>query len=443
MLKKLSNYGGEASVAFLRLCSIAVGPIAALAIATRMTPVEQGYYYSFVSILGARVAFDAGVAQVIINTAGQEGRSLSVSRSGGISGPQAAIAAMRDVFRFALWWYAGAAAAMMLFVGVGGYVFFAGAPTQGVNWQAPWILFVVMGSIDFSLLGFWTILEGLNKIVYVYVFKSIKTASSVLALAVIVFSGGGLWSVVGYMAAAIALNVTLILFWRPVFVFLSKKAGGVLSWRKSIWPFQWRMAVSWASGYLGQPLFVPILFRLESAVAAGKVGMTLAVLNVASGLAQSVIDAKIPYFCGLIAEGRRRELETQFVRRGAFSILLYGAIVVCGVIAILILDAIGIRFSARIVGWTVFALFATAIAVNQIVNIEANYMRCHRSEPMMWPSVIGGILTMAMTVFMAGRFGSAGVAAGYVGMTVFFGLMVATAVLIRFRRKQAAASAGN
>jgi len=435
MIRRVAQYSGELSVALLRISSIAVGPITALAIASRLSLVEQGYYFSFVSILAARAVFDAGVAQVIVNTTGQEGSSLAVDRKSGVSGPADAVASVRDIFHFAIGWYGAAAVAMLLFVGAGGYAFFASSAHADVNWQWPWIFFVVLGSIDFALQAFWTLLEGLNQIVHIYLMRSVKAIASVLALASIIFLNGGLWSVVGYMAAAVVVNLVLIFSWRALFTFLAKASGGSLSWRQAIWPFQWRMAVSWAGGYLAIPLFVPIVFRVTGPAAAGKVGMTMAIVTAAASLSQSVIDAKVPYFCGVIAARQWNELDRRFFRRGMVSILLFLATLAAGVIAILVFEMLGIHFTSRIVSWPIFALFAGGALVNQVISLEAIYMRCHRREPMMWPSIIGGLIAAPATYILVVHFGGAGVGISYLGLSMFFGLPVATTILIVIRSR--------
>ncbi len=428
------KYSGELAVAVMRLSSIAVGPLAALAVASRLSLVEQGYYYTFVSILAARAAFDAGVAQVIVNTTGQERGDLVVDRKAGLIGSTEALSGVRDVFHFALMWYSIAAVAMLAVVGGVGYYFFSSGPPTDVAWQWPWISFVLLGCLDFAGLGIWAVLEGLNEIVHVYVMRSIKTFASVFALAGLIFAGAGLWGVVGFMAATVAVDAVLIITRRRVLSTLAKAAGGALQWRKDIWPFQWRMAVSWVGGYLAVPLFVPMLFRTNGAAEAGRVGMTMAVLNAATSLAQAVIDAKVPFFCGLIASKSWRELDIWYLRRTLVSLALLVIGQIAAVLVILLLERLGVNFTARIVAWPVFAVFAGATAGSYVVQLEATYLRCHRQEPLMWMSVICGLLMAPVTYFMAKTMGGGGVGLGFLLVTLLYSLPVATWILIRSRK---------
>ena len=46
---------------------------------------------------------------------------------------------------------------------------------------------------------------------------------------------------------------------------------------------QWKIAISWTSGYLAFQLFTPLLFRYQNATVAGQMGMTIYISNIALG----------------------------------------------------------------------------------------------------------------------------------------------------------------
>lgn len=48
---------------------------------------------------------------------------------------------------------------------------------------------------------------------------------------------------------------------------------------KEIFPYQWKIAISWISGYFIFQTFTPVLFATEGAIVAGQMGMTLQALN--------------------------------------------------------------------------------------------------------------------------------------------------------------------
>lgn len=436
MLKIIERFRGELSVAIMRVSNIAMAPLAALAIATSMSPEQQGYYFSFVAILTARYLFEAGVSQVVVTTVGQVRGSVQVLDSRNITGCSSSLSAVHDIFKFSLIWYSLAAIFMLFVVGGAGYVFFDSENHSGVNWVWPWVFYITLGCVDFATLGFWATLEGLDGIAPVYLFRALKAIASVLVLALIVSLGGGLWGVVGFQAVSVLVNFCFIIRWRRTFLLIFRHIGGVLDWRTAIWPFQWRLAVSWAiGGYITVPLFVPVLFHTSGAIEAGRVGMTLAIMGAAASLGQSAMDAKVPHFCSLIAAGRWVELDREFFRRGVASLLVFLGALICGVLAIIGFDFLGVNFGSRIVSWPIFVIFAFGALLNLVIAMEANYLRWHRREPLMLVSVINGLFTLAATVILAKHYGSKGVAAGYFGVAAVFFFPATTVGWLVLRRR--------
>ncbi|WP_431243073.1 hypothetical protein ACQ9BO_26135 [Flavobacterium sp. P21] len=85
-----------------------------------------------------------------------------------------------------------------------------------------------------------------------------------------------------------------------------------INYRLEIFPFQWKIALSWISGYFIFQLFNPVLFATEGAVVAGQMGMTLTVLNSIFSLAFSWISTKVPVFSSLIAQKNYKDLDALF-----------------------------------------------------------------------------------------------------------------------------------
>ena len=111
-----------------------------------------------------------------------------------------------------------------------------------------------------------------------------------------------------------------------------KTAGRHISWKTEIWPFQWRIAISWISGY-----FVlsehsnPFLFAFKGPVAAGQMGMSLSFANSLMVIAMAWVSTKAAPFGALIA--RFRELDTTFFRslRQSIGVAALGAVVIWSV----------------------------------------------------------------------------------------------------------------
>jgi O-antigen/teichoic acid export membrane protein len=62
------------------------------------------------------------------------------------------------------------------------------------------------------------------------------------------------------------------------------------------------------------------------------------------------------------------------------------------------------------------------------------YLRAHKREPMMLPSLIGGILAGLSTWVLGEKYGPTGAAAGFLALGIFFVLPVTAAVFISCKR---------
>jgi len=77
-------------------------------------------------------------------------------------------------------------------------------------------------------------------------------------------------TVVSVSAAALAAD------YRPLFADLlhADARAGDFSWRREMWPLQWRMALSWLASYFSMRTFNLFLFDFEGAEAAARFGMS-------------------------------------------------------------------------------------------------------------------------------------------------------------------------
>src|SRR5258708_654935 len=81
------------------------GPLTALAIAWHFSPLLQGYYYTFRSLLAAQVLVELGLGQVLIQFASHEWAHLQFDSKGRIVGDGHALVRLASLGRFAASWY--------------------------------------------------------------------------------------------------------------------------------------------------------------------------------------------------------------------------------------------------------------------------------------------------------------------------------------------------
>jgi O-antigen/teichoic acid export membrane protein len=70
-----------------------------------------------------------------------------------------------------------------------------------------------------------------------------------------------------------------------------------------------------------------------------------------------------------------------------------------------------------------------------MISDMAFYLRAHKKEPMMIPSLIGAILAGASTWFLGAAYGPTGAAAGFLALVIVWGLPSCYVVFAHCRKK--------
>ena len=217
---------------------------------------------------------------------------------------------------------------------------------------------------------------------------------------------------------------------------LTYHSGGIaINWWDEVWPMQWRIALSWASGFFIFQLFNPVLFVYFGAVVAGRMGMTLALTGAVTTLAIAWINTTAPTFGQLIARRDFISLDRLFSKTVLRATLaaIGGGVVLYG--TVLLLWTWKTPLSKRLLEPLPFALFTIVAVINVVIYAEASYLRAHKEEPFLWNSVIGGALTALSTYYLGRAFGVIGMAAGYFALAAVVGLGWGTWVFVAKRRE--------
>ncbi|MFA5101315.1 MAG: TIGR04372 family glycosyltransferase, partial [Candidatus Omnitrophota bacterium] len=399
-----------------RVWSVIAGPVTALLIAYRFTPEYQGFYYTFGSLLALQVFVELGLGTVIIQFASHEWSKLHFEADGSISGDKDALSRLVSLARITTRWYATGGFAVALGLGIGGYIFFSKSSGLSVDWQLPWVSLCVLSGISICFIPVWSLLEGCNQISAVYTYRFMQGVVSSAAIWVSILAGVRLWAASASVAAILVCSVIFLRSRYWVFIkalLFTEPAHSRLNWRKEILPMQWRIALSWISGYFVASLFTPVLFRYHGPVVAGQFGMTWSVIGAIGGVAGSWLNPRVPQFGMLIARKEYKKLDQIFWRTTKiFSVIaLVMAVIVW--ICVFVLYSSGHSLSLRILPPIPTGLFLIAQVLTILSLPLSAYLRAHKKEPLIWLSLGFGVL-MAFAIFVFGRrYGVSGMALSY------------------------------
>ncbi len=365
---------------------------------------------------------------------------MTIHDDGTVSGDTARTNRLNELVRLLSRWYTFAALLFFVLVGGAGWSLFVfkGGDLTEEQWGVIWVPLVFFTSINLFLSPRLAFIEGTGQVGAVARLRLMQSMVGYGVMWALLLVGTGLWAAVAVPAVgAIGTSVWL------------RRRGGMsrqpstakfqdlesISWRRDIFPLQWRIAVSWACGYVIFNLFTPIVFASHGAVEAGRLGMALTVFSAITTLGLSWINAKTPNFTMHISRGESEVLNRLFKAVASRSIVA----IALPSFVLVTLVAIGNHYDIvvlnRIAPADTLFWVACAATVNGGINAAAVYMRAHREEPML-PISLASAFCVAIVVFTL-RHDIARMMMGYAVVSTFVSLPWTIKCFVRYYSKHA------
>lgn len=277
-----------------RVINIASGLLCLIIVAGAYDSLAAGRIYTLISLAGAATLFELGLSMLVLQRASQVTRESSWNPLDPAQSHEL-ITPFMGHYLVLICGQALLLLAVLLPVGLWVIVGVFKEPFVSLG------VFAWLGACFVMALGLPTALvlsalEGLGQLVVVAKVRAGQALASLLALNLPLFLG------VGYPAVAIQLACALAVGWLALWAF----NGPLVKWilqhvrlqfvsarAKLDWPFQWRLSLSFLSGYFSNQAWV-VAISLTGAVAlAGHVAMTLQVLTAVVGFAMTPIAARL------------------------------------------------------------------------------------------------------------------------------------------------------
>jgi len=445
-MRQTIGLDGAVAYTFLaRLASILGSTGMVLLVVRFLTPVEQGYYYTLLSLVSLQLVFELGFSFVIQQLAAHECVHLELHKDGSVGGDGVAHARLASVLQLTVRWYTAAAVVMGLILAPLGMVFFArhaAAGTEQVAWQGPWLAAVAASMAGLWCAPFYSFIEGCGQMRAVAAMRFRQAIATSVFAWVPMLLHHGLYSpalaIVGYFGTGLVFLATR----RRLLVGLLRHPAGEaeIHWSREVWPFQWQIAVSWMCSYFTVQIFIPIVFALRGAVEAGQMGMSISITGYMSVLALAWTSTKTTPFGRMIARREFEELDRLFLRTLGQSLTAFALIELAACGGVALLPAVAPRFAARMVSPQLFAVLVLAAGASCAVQSLAVLLRSFKREPFLVQSLIVAALTLSLGAPAAARWGNAGAALSYLVATAAVGLPIAGAIFTRARREYLAMS---
>jgi hypothetical protein len=391
-------------------------PITLFLTVTFLDQTEQGYFYTFGSIVGLQMFFELGLGTVTLQASSHEAAHLHWLPDGTLGGDAAAKSRLGSLLSLSACWYGIVAAVLFAILLPAGWAFFAAHDDAGIGWRLPWTWTVLVTTAGLLTTPPYMLIAGCGRVADMVRATAVQKVATNCIQWLALAGGAALLSWPAAQTVGFAVLAGWI-FWQswPAFRDLLRQSadGPRVNWWREVWPFQWRVAVSAPFVYLTSYIFPVVLFARDpelGPVEAGKMGISLAVMNVLISATTAWIGVRMPMFGHLIARREWATLDRVFRRVFVQSTLLAVAGAASGYAILVVLQRYGYRLGTRMLPpWPLALLLANAV-VAHMVQALASYLRAHKRDPFYGLFITFG-LAMAAAVFTVGRlYGPVGMA---------------------------------
>jgi O-antigen/teichoic acid export membrane protein len=409
----------------VRLWQFLAGPLTIWLIGSRFTDAEQGYFYTFSSLLATQSFFELGLQGVLVNLTSHEwARGTPVSGTSGTSQEMEfneQQTRLASLLRLTTRWYSICAVAFAAIIGPAGFFMLRAHGSTGL-WELPWCVLVPLTAIALWLAPLTSFLIGCNQVATVSKFRLCQAVIGNLAVWGAIASGAGLWTPVVAVLVQIGVEACLIgVRFRRLFVRLFRtKIIERMEWKTEIWPLQWRIGIQSVAYWFGFQAFTPVMLHHYGEKAAGQMGMTWTILMAIQGVSMAWMQTRLPLFGQLIARREFAELDRHFRNVVAVSSAAIVSITLAYWGTVCILNDYKFALADRMLEPLPTALLCGGLIANHLATCAGTYVRAHNRDPFLLAATSSSLL-MAVAVWSLGKwFGAVGVGSAYLGIVSLY-----------------------
>lgn len=398
----------------------------------------RDHYYLFSNLLGLQMFAELGLPMILIILASHEWSALQLAPTGEITGEPSALQRLASLDRFGARWFRVCAFLMFAGVGCAGWEFSRGKSDYSLVWQLPWWTTVAVNAWTLTYLPRLSLLEGCNQLVMINFVRICQAVTGSLAVWACLGSGAGIWSLAVANLVRGAWECYLVeVYYRRFFRTLrqSPESAERISWKREIWPLQWRLALQSVAGYFSTYFFVPVLYKYGREGEAGQMGMTWNILSTIQQTSLSWVQTRTPEFGMLAARRDLDTLERRLFRTGCISVgvFLLGAASFWLLLAGLHWQ--GIRVVNGFLPLSTTAVLILGLTAVQVALVQHVYVRIHKRDPFVVIGTFSSLAVAGLVWYFGSRYGAWGLAWAYTGFCFSYTLPVSVTILLIYRKQ--------
>jgi hypothetical protein len=392
LLHSLRNYrnisGDLLYAAVHQIFRLSAAPVTIILVPLFLSRETQGYWFTMIS-MGALVVFaDMGFSSIILQFSAHEFAHLRFGPGRTIEGSEEHHRRLASFFVFSLRWMTCAMLLVAPFILIAGFAVLS-RHGWGGGWALPWTIYTAASALTLLTSNVFYFFEGCDSVSFVQKQR--------LKVSLIHSSTTWVFLALGMRLYALALSslisslfacALIYLKFRPNIVhFLRIHREHAGSWKDAFLPLILRYSISFISGYFIFQFLTPLCFGIYGPAAAGQIGISIGLWNGVVTTSNLWIYAITPRINILVSRRDWKELDRIFNKNLWYSLLTY-ALLAVPIFLIFCAGRGRLRIFDRFVSLRSMAILAIGWFALAAIYALAAYMRAHKQEPLMVPSVI-------------------------------------------------------
>lgn len=393
------------------------GPLTFILLAERFTEIEQGLFFSFLSLGALQIVFEAGISTSIVQFMLHE-KATSDNKD-----------KYFGFLKLAFFWcFVSAICVVLLGVVLSNYIY---GDYPKSTWQTSLYLYLFAIGANLLFTYIYIAAEGNGYVEFVYKYRFYGAIASSVALWLALINDFGLYAL---SIANIFMLAPLLLNRKTWLFIIDIKTGNIILLKSAfqdIKRLQLKLMLVWATGYLYWNSPVLIIFKFVDPIYAGKFGLTFSLLNAVSQLGQGWVLTRRALLGSLVAKREYKKAKALFTKCSCAS-----TFAVLGVFIVLMVSKqlIGeFLFFPRTLNSSSFMLLCLFFIILTHISNLATYTRCFKEEPLFYVFLIINILVPSVLLY-AGLNGVIEVGLLLIWLLHIFYLILSQLIVVSFER---------
>jgi len=412
---------------FSRLAYLTVGLLTVFMISTKVSLHEQGLYYLFSSLIALQIFADLGLSYCVMLFNSHTMAKLKWKNNNFIAGDEIAINKLSAAFKFSLRWSGATGICFFIVLLFLGYVLTQGIYIEGFSLLTVWIGMVSIAALNIPLSMTLSFIEGCSKVYEISIIRMSQVMASGTTLIIFLYLDYGVKSLLASLLVNFIIGIIFIAKYHLVFLKVlvinnSTNTKENFNWKAEIFPFQFKIAISWICGYVMFQSITPIVFHIDGPEMAGKVGMSMQIVSAINGTAALVLTSRSSDYGTLIAKGLINDFNAIYYKLFLFSSIFLIILIIIASGSYLFIHFNYPIYTLRLVETTSLIILCICCTSTHIVTSMAVYFRSYKKDPFYVIS-IAQALSLALSILILHKFvGSGSSIIAYLISTTFIGL---------------------